>query len=184
LIGIPTAVVLGSALLLLMVLLAKRGSAAAREMSSGLDVSLLDDEVGVDPCPPEFVTRIFAPDDWEFVRGTNSLELQKLFRRERKVVALAWVHQTSSAIRRVMREHTEITRQSHDLNFATETKLVLLYGQLMLICGMLFLAIQSAGPERVGALAVYADTLAQRLAQAQQDFKVATTGQEFHGAQS
>jgi hypothetical protein len=183
-IGIPAAVLLGSVLFLLLLVFATRRSTTAREMSSRLDVSLLDDEVGLDPCPPEFVTRIFALDDWEFVRGTNSLELQKLFRRERKVVALAWVHQTSRAIRRIMREHTEITRQSHDLNFATETKLVLLYGQLMLICGMLFLAIQSAGPERVGSLAVYADTLAQRLAQAQQDFKVATTGQEFHGAQS
>ena len=183
-IGIPTAVLLGSVLLVLLLLLATRGSATAREIASRLDVSLLDDEGGLDPCPPEFVTRIFAPDDWEFVRDTKSRELQKLFRRERKQVALVWVHQTSTAIRRIMREHTEITRQSRDLHFATETKLVLLYGELMLICGMLFLAIQSAGPERVGGLAVYADTLSQRLAQAQQDVKVVTTGQGFHGAQS
>jgi hypothetical protein len=183
-IGIPTAVLLGSVLLVLLLLLGARGSAAAQEIVSRLDVSLLDDEGGLDPCPPEFVTRIFAPDDWEFVRDTKSRELQRLFRRERKQVALVWVHQTSTAIRRIMREHTEITRQSRDLHFGTETKLVLLYGELMLICGMLFLAIQSAGPERVGGLAVYADTLSQRLAQAQQDFKVVTTGQEFHGAPS
>jgi hypothetical protein len=182
-IGIPTAVLLGSVLLVLLLLLGARGSAAAREIVSGLDVSLLD-EGGLDPCPQEFVTRIFAPDDWEFVRDTKSRELQRLFRRERKQVALVWVHQTSTAIRRIMREHTEITRQSHDLHFGTETKLVLLYGELMLICGLLFLAIQSAGPERVGGLAVYADTLSQRLAQAQQDFKVVTAGQEFHDAPS
>jgi len=183
-IGIPTAVLLGSVLLVLLLLLGARGSAAAREMASRLDVSVLDDEGGFDRCPPEFVTRIFAPDDWEFVRDTKSRELQRLFRRERKQVALVWVHQTSTAIRRIMREHTEITRQSRDLHFATETKLILLYGELRLICGMLLLAIQSAGPERVGGLAVYADTLAQRLAQAQQDLRVVTTGQEFHGAPS
>jgi hypothetical protein len=183
-IGIPTAVLLGSVLLVLLLLLAARGSAAAREIASSSDVSLLDDEGGFDPCPPEFVTRIFAPDDWEFVRDAKSRELQRLFRRERKQVALVWVHQTSMAIRRIMREHTEITRQSRDLHFATEAKLVLLYGELMLICRMLFLAIQSAGPERVGGLAVYADTLSQRLARAQQDLKVVTTSQEFHGASS
>jgi hypothetical protein len=183
-IGIPTAVLLGVVLLVLLLLLATRGSSAAREISSRLDVPLLDDKSSLEPCPPEFVTRIFALDDWEFVRGTKSVELQKLFRRERKVVALVWVQQTSMAIRRIMREHTEIARQSGDLNFATETKLVLLYGELMLICGTLFLAIQSAGPERVGGLALYANTLSQRLAQTQRDFIVVTTGQEFHGAQS
>jgi hypothetical protein len=183
-IGIPTAVLLGSALFLLLLLLAARGSAAAREISSRLDVPLLDDEAGLDPCPREFVARIFAPDDWEFVRGTKSRELQKLFRRERRLVALVWVHQTSTAIRRIMREHTEITRRSHDLRFTTETKLVLLYGELMVICGMLFLAIQSAGPQRVRGLAVYADALSQRLAQAQHDFKTVAARPELHGAGS
>jgi len=113
-IGIPTAVLLGSVLVLLLLLLGARGSAAAREIASRLDVSPLDDEGGLDRCPPEFVTRIFAPDDWEFVRDTKSRELQRLFRRERKQVALVWVHQTSTAIRRIMREHTEMSRPTRN----------------------------------------------------------------------
>jgi len=183
-IGIPTALLLGSVLFLLLLLLATRGAAAAREISARSDVPLLEDEADLDPCPPEIATRIFSPVDWEFVTGTKSRELQKLFRRERKLVALVWVQQTSTAIRRIMREHTEATRQSHDLHFATEIKLVAMYAELMLICGMLLLAIQSAGPQRVSGLALYAQTLSQRLAQAQQDFKVVTTGREFHRAGS
>jgi hypothetical protein len=81
-----------------------------------------------------------------------------------------------------MREHTQAARHSHDLQFATESKLVLLYAELMLLCGMLFLAIQSAEPQRVRGLAVYAGTLSQRLAQAQHDLKTITAGREFHGA--
>jgi hypothetical protein len=54
----------------------------------------------------------------------------------------------------------------------------------MLLCGMLFLAIQSAGPQRVRGLAVYADTLSQRLAQAQRDFQTVTAGPKLHGAGS
>jgi hypothetical protein len=48
----------------------------------------------------------------------------------------------------------------------------------------MFLAIQAAGPQRVRGLALYAGTLSQRLAQAQQNFKTVTTGREFHGAGS
>ncbi len=183
-IGVPTAILLGILLLLLLLLLAARGSTAARELSSAPDLPLLDDEAGLDACPAEFVARIFSSDDWEFVSGIRSRQLQGLFRRERKLVALVWVDQTSKAIRRVMREHTEATRQSHDLHFATETKLALQYAELMFICGVLFLAIQAAGPQRVRGLALYAGTLSQRLAQAQQNFKTVTTGREFHGAGS
>jgi hypothetical protein len=183
-IGIPTAVLLGSVLFLLLLLLATRSAAAAREISSRSDVPLFDDEAALDPCPPEFVTRIFSPVDWEFVTGTNSRQLQKLFRRERKLVALVWVQQTSTAIRNIMREHTEVTRRSHDLHSATEIKLLAMYAELMLICGMLLLAIRAAGPERVGGLAVYTQTLSQRLAQAQQDFQVVTRDRPFYRAGS
>lgn len=183
-IGIPTALLLGTIMLLLLLLLAARGATAAGELSPRSDVPLLDDETWVDLCPPEYVVRIFSPEDCEFVSTSKSPQLEKLFRRERKLVALAWVHQTSTALRRIMREHTEATRQSHDLHFATETKLVLVYAELMFLCAMLFLAIQTAGPQRVRGLAVYADTLSQRLARAQQDLKTITAGREFHSASS
>jgi hypothetical protein len=59
-----------------------------------------------------------------------------------------------------------------------------LYAELMLICGMLSLAIQAAGPQRVRGLAVYAGALSGRLAQAQHDFQAVTAGPEFRGARS
>jgi hypothetical protein len=182
-IGLPAALFSGTVLVLLLFLIAKRSADLARESSLRADTPL-DDETSADLCPHEFVTRIFSTADWEFVLKSESPQLEKLFRRERKLVALAWVRQTSTAIRRIMREHTEATRQSHDLHFSTETKLVLLYAQLMFLCGMLFLAIQSAGPQRVRGLAVYADALSQRLAHARQDLKAATAGPELHGVRS
>jgi hypothetical protein len=182
-IGIPTALLLGAVMLLLLLLLA-RGATAARDLSPRSDAPLLDDEALADLCPPEYVIRIFSPEDCEFVSASKSPELEKLFRRERKLVALAWVHQTSAAIRRIMREHAEATRQSRDLHFATETKLVLVYAELMFLCFLLFLAIQTAGPQRVRGLAVYADTLSQRLARAQQDLKTITAAREFHSVSS
>jgi hypothetical protein len=183
-IGVPAALLIGIVLLLSLLLWAMRNTAADRELSARSDVELLEDGAELAPCPPEFVARIFESSDWQFVSNTKSPQLQRLFRRERKLVALLWVQQTSSGIARIMREHKEASRESRDLNFATETKLVFLYAELKLICGLLSLAIRSAGPLRVRGLAVYADSLSRRLAQTQQDFRTVTTGREFHGAGS
>ena len=181
-IGVPTALLIGLLLLLLLLLVAARGMAAARDLPSGSDAPLLEDGSEFAPCPPEFASRIFSPQDSRFVSTTKSPQLERLFRSERKVVALLWVQQTSVAIQRTMREHAQLARQSEDLHFATEMKLVLLYAELMLICGVLFLAIRTAGPLWLGRLAVYADAHSQRLAQAQQSFKAATSTRELHGA--
>jgi hypothetical protein len=183
-IGIPSALLIGFLLLALLLLMAARGISAARALPSGSDVSLPEDGAELAPCPPEFVSRIFSSDDSEFVSGTKSPQLQQFFRRERKVVALLWVQQISAAIQRTMREHAQIARGSDDLEFGTEMKLALLYAELMLICGVLFVAIQSAGPLWLHGLAVYADRHSQRLAQVQQSFKAATTPRELHGAES
>jgi len=179
-IGVPTALLIGF-LLLLLLLLAARGMAAARDLPSGSDTPLLD-ALEFAPCPPEFASRIFSPEDSKFVSTTKSPQLAKLFRSERKIVALLWVQQTSTAIQRTMREHVQIARASEDLEFATEVKLLLLYAELMLICGVLFVAIQSAGPLWLRGLAIYADAHSQRLAQVEQSFKAATAARELHGA--
>ncbi len=62
------------------------------------------------------------------------------------------------------------------LEFATEMKLVLQYAQLMLICGILLIVIQCAGPLWLRGLALYADALSQRITGAQLAFRAATRG--------
>lgn len=181
-IGVPIALLIGFVLLALLLLMATRGISAARELSSRSEVPLSEDGAELAPCPPEFVSQIFSRDDSEFVSATKSPPLRQLFYRERKAVALLWVQQTSAVIQRIMREHPHLARGSHDLEFATEVKLILLYGELMLICGVLFVAIQSAGPLGLRGLAIYADAHSQRLAQVQQSFKAATSTRELHGA--
>jgi hypothetical protein len=182
LIGIPAAMLIGVMLLLVLLLLAARGMAAARELPSGSDAPFLEDASESTPCPPEFASRIFSPHDSKFVSSTKSPQLAKLFRSERKIVALLWVQQTSAAIQRTMREHAQIARASEDLEFATEMKLALLYAELMLICGVLLVAIRTVGPLWLGRLAVYADAHLQRLARVQESFKASTFARQLHGA--
>ena len=180
-IGVPAALLLASLLVLLLLLLAIRGAASARELPSGSDAALLEENAECSLCPPEFAALIFSADDSKFVSETDSPQLKKLFHSERKAVALLWVQQTSAAVQRTMREHRQIARSSPDLESATEIKLTLLYVELTLLCGVLFAAIRIAGPFWLGRLALYADAHSQRLAQVEQSFKAATSPRELHG---
>jgi hypothetical protein len=164
-------------LMLLLLLLGFRGASAARQLRSRPDTALLAAEIS--PCPPEFVSRIFSPADWEFVSQTKSSELREFFRRERKQVALLWIQQTSATIQGIMREHARAARGKADLEFTTEASLIFHYAQLMLVCGVLLIAIRSFGPSWLRGLALYADSLTQRIAQTQLGLQTATTVREI-----
>jgi hypothetical protein len=179
--GLPIALFIAFVLFALLLLLGMRG-ASSGQLSFRSDLALLEGGSEATLCPPEFVSRIFSTEDSQFVTATRCPQLRKFFYRERKIVALVWVQQTSAAIQRTMREHRELARVSQDLEFTTEARLVLLYTELMLVCGLLWLAIHLAGPLSPRHLALYAEAHAQRLAQVHQSFKAATSPRELHGA--
>jgi hypothetical protein len=178
-IGVPDTLLISAALLVFLTLLTIRGVAAARAASLESGSLLPCDTTEIPACPRDFAARVFSAEDSQFVRATNSPQLAKLFQLERKQVALIWIQQTSAAIQRVMNEHKQIARLSHDIDFETEVKLLYLYSELMLLCGVLFVAVRYIGPVGVRRLAVYADAHSQRLAQVQQSFKAATRPPEL-----
>jgi hypothetical protein len=174
-ISITLAILICCAVMLSLALLATRGSSVQRELAFRTDLPPYDESSG-DPslCPPEFAARIFSPADSTFVAAERSGELVRLFQHERRVVALVWVHQTKAAIHRIMREHTRLTRQSADLNLVTEAKLA--------ICDLLILAIQAAGPARLGAVATYAASLSQSFADAQHALAITNAARDLRSA--
>ena len=181
-ISIPVAILICSLVALLLAVFAMRGSSVKRELAFRTDFPLLDESIGSPSlCPPEFAARIFSSADWTFVSSEHSPDIMRLFQLERRVVALVWVHQTKTAIRQVMHEHKRLARQSPDLNIATEARLMYHYLQLVAICDLLALAIQSAGPMRVGSLATYASSLSQRFVEAQNAFGIITSTRELRG---
>lgn len=182
-ISVTLAILICTMVVLSLALLATRGSSVKRELAFRTDLPPYDETTG-DPslCPPEFAARIFSSADWTFVSGEKSPEVLRLFQHERRVVALVWVHQTKTAIHRIMREHKRDSSQSHDLNVATEAKLWSHYFQLVGICNVLILAIQSAGPARVGTLATYAASLSHSFADAQHALAITTAARDLRGA--
>jgi hypothetical protein len=183
-IGIYAALLI-SFLLLVLLLSVWRGKAqAAQQLPSNFELTPGEEGGEPEACPPEIVSRIFSGDDWHFVEGVRSPLVKKLFRRERKAVALIWVQETSAGIRRVMREHLESARRSQDLEIASEAKIFLLYAQLQFACGVLFACVELAGPQRLRGLAIYTDALARRIAGARLTLRAAGAHHEIHRADS
>ncbi len=165
--------------LLGVLLLMVRGIFAARGANLESDYPPFDDPTNYPACSSEFVARVFSDQDSRYVLTINSPQLAKLFRGERKRVALAWVRQTSASIQCTMLEHKQVSRTSHDLNAAIEFKLLLFYSELMVLCGVLFVAVGAFGPLGLGRLAGYAQAHSERLAHVHQSLKAASSAREL-----
>lgn len=116
--------------------------------------------------PAELALRIFSPTDRTFIRLTRSTQLQRLYEKERRDVALHWVRRISHEVRQIMRNHRLSSRQSADLNVVAETKLFYQYLQLRFLCVLLLVLIQIFGPHALVDVAAYTSALGQRIGQA------------------
>jgi len=110
--------------------------------------------------------RIFSREDQEFVARLQSRRLQQLYLEERRRVAVHWVRRTSEDVSGIMRKHRLSSRQSTNLNAATEAKLFWQFVELKFLCGVLQLLARVSGPHVLVNLAAHTGTLYQRIGQA------------------
>lgn len=170
-----SSLIAGVALLLLLMAVTTKGWLASRGLQE--PASATSEEEPTEPCPEEFVSRVFSRADWEFVRGLEAGGIERLFEQERKKVALVWVRQISAMIGKVMREHARAARQSKNLEFSTEIDIFAQFLMLMCVCGILSVAIRIAGPLWLGGLAYFAQRLSQRVAKLQESFQAGVLAQ-------
>lgn len=116
-----------------------------------------------------------------FVCRQDVPKLKRFFRRERNVVALLWVQQTVSVVRRILQHHLEASRMSQSLEFTLEVRIFLQYAQLRVICGILFLLIRLAGPERLRGISLYTMRLTQNIEDILRDVETGTRTHEMNG---
>ncbi len=116
--------------------------------------------------PQELVFRIFSRGDREFIFQMRSPRLQRMYQKERRKVALHWVRRTSCEVSKIMRIHRLASRQSENLEVATEANLLFQYLRLQFICGLLVFLIGIFGPHALHDLASYAGELYQRIGRA------------------
>ncbi len=92
--------------------------------------------------------RIFGTEDWDFVLHETPSEIQRMFQRERTVLALAWLRRTRRQTSQVMRAHVAVARQSEDLQIVVEIKLALNYLLFLGLCNSLIGWVWLLGPVR------------------------------------
>lgn len=177
-----TSALLAAVVLFALLLAWLRADIALRDLPSGSEEWLSGRWEETDPCPPEFVEQIFSSDDRAYVWRLDSPELERQFRLERNGVALLWVQQTSGAVGRIMRRHVEASRQSKDIEFTTEARIFLQYAHLRAVCGLLFLGIGLAGPQRLRGMALYTDGLTQRIGDVLREFDAGIRAREIKSA--
>jgi hypothetical protein len=170
--GVSIAFVI-SMLLLYLLGVWRRATVSARELPPNERMLPDGARFALESCPAEYVSKIFSRDDWEFVAAMKSPSLERFFSEERKSLALLWVQQTSADVQKIMRQHAELSRRSEDLDFATEIKLFSRYAELRMICGILVVSIELAGPLWLRGLALHVSKLSQRIEQAQEAFHAA-----------
>ena len=92
--------------------------------------------------------RIFGPQDWDFVSRQTPSEIQRMFQRERTVLALTWLRRTRLQVSQVMRAHVAVVHQSDDLQIATEIRIALSYFLFLFLCNSLIGWVWLHGPVR------------------------------------
>lgn len=125
-------------------------------------------------CPREVTHSIFSHEDFEFVLRLGSPRLLRIFREERKGVALHWVRRASHEIRMIMQEHARSARLSHNLKPAAEAKLFFQYIVLRLTCKLLMIFIRFMSPPVLRGIAAYLSKLYDQIGHAQHEFEIAT----------
>lgn len=92
--------------------------------------------------------RIFSAQDWDFVSRDTHLEIQRMFQRERTVLAISWLRRTRMRVSEVMRAHLPVAGHSKDLQLAMEIRLALSYVLFLVLCEFLIGLIWLRGPVR------------------------------------
>jgi hypothetical protein len=104
--------------------------------------------------PPEMLDRIFSKADHEYVGQDASPAVQELFLKERRKIALSWVHELREQILSLRRFHLGSARFYARLSVRTEIKLALQFLSLLFLCrvlrGLFFVRGAYGAPRVVG----------------------------------
>ena len=102
---------------------------------------------------------IFSSEDRQFISEEGDKQASKIFRRERRRLALRWIERQKYQSVSIMRRHREASGRAADLQPAREVNLFLRYCQLKCMFELLALLVWLVGPEGLRGLAERADVV-------------------------
>lgn len=150
-------------LLLLIVLLvwARRSAPTAPDRRAREEVleALSALQLAVPPRPLR--ERIFALEDWEFISNQAPREVQRLFLKQRRRVALSWLRATQKKVGEVIALRRVAVRRNRELRPAVEIRLMTDYGVFLLVYALLYALIWLGGPFGARRMVGFAANLAE-----------------------
>jgi len=115
--------------------------------------------------------RCLSAQDLAFISSFESRALLRLFLRERRRLAVAWLRQTRREAQRLLRLHVRSVRYAADLRPGAEVKLFLAAGLFLMVYGTMLAIVSWYGPlrtrrflESVQGLAGVLSRLGERIA--------------------
>jgi hypothetical protein len=96
--------------------------------------------------PADLVERVFAQGDLRFVSSAAGVNVQQLFLRERKRIALSWVAQVRRQVLSLKQFHSGQSRFYARLDVGTEVVLALSFASLLILCRVLQATFYVRGP--------------------------------------
>jgi hypothetical protein len=96
--------------------------------------------------PLELVKRVFAKEDWDYVRAETPKSVHELFMDERKGIALLWLGQVREQICSLRRFHRGAARHCAKLSPRLELQLAMSFAVLTSACRALQVLVYVGGP--------------------------------------
>jgi len=134
-----------------------------RRTSKGHSFVIPDEPLSDLTLPSEFTSRVFGATDAEFVARQGNRQLKRLFAKQRKDIALAWLRCARADAAALMRVHRAAVRISKQLEPLVELRLAWAYGVYLTYCNFLAALVWLHGPVNLQRLANYADSRSEYL---------------------
>ena len=111
----------------------------------------------------QIAKHLFGKEDWDYVGGLNSETLKRMFLKERKGLALAWVEAARSEARTLIRVHRTAASTSPHLRPGVELRITYVYAEFLFYCALLAFVIRIRGPVALQSFAELTDARSVRL---------------------
>jgi hypothetical protein len=140
-------ILLGVGLIALLCLFWLRSRACPEGSANALfDAQTALDALKMGTMPGALINRVLAQEDFHFIASATSPAVRSVFVRERKRLALLWVHHVRAQVLDLRRFHFAHSRFYSRLSFRTELGLAFAFSFLLAECRLLQAVIFLRGP--------------------------------------
>lgn len=102
-----------------------------------------------------FAERIFSEQDWAFVSRDTNRAVQRLFRTQRRRLAILWLEQTRNQVVQLMTSYRALVRQKSHVSLAVEMRVALDYMLFLLTYYALLILVWLREPTQARRLSGY-----------------------------